>query len=449
MALQSETAACGLRAPAWHTSAPDAFDADAPLPSKSPLLIACATFLFAFIAWASWATLEEVTRGDGQVIPSSRKQVLQSLEGGIVKELFVREGARVQKGEVLLRIDDTGFSSNLGELESKQQVLQVQVVRLLAERDLKDTLTYSSELATKVPDLVSSEVSLFEARRNNLTSQVAVLEERLAQKRAELVELNESRERLKKTLAIAREEQALKAPMAKQGIVPKTDVLLLDRTVADLEGQLATTAHSVPRVEAAIREAERLMEDARLAFKRDAQKEFNERSAELRIVDQSIMAARDRVVRADIRSPVSGIVNTLHVTTIGGVVRSGEPLIEITPIDDSLLVQAKIRPQDIAFIHPGQKALVKITAYDFSVYGGLEGTVDVISADSVYDETRKENVYLITVRTTEKALKKGDKELPIIPGMVASVDVLTGEKTVMSYLLKPINKARQEAMRER
>ncbi len=411
--------------------------------------MACAAFFAAFVIWASWASLDEVTRGDGQVIPSSRKQVVQSLEGGIVKELFVREGARVQKGDILLRIDDTGFSSNLGELESKQQVLQVQVVRLLAERDLKEKLTYSPDLEAKVQDLVASEVSLFEARRNNLASQVSVLQERLAQKQAELVELNESRERLKKTLAIAREEQALKAPMAKQGIVPKTDVLLIDRTIAELEGQLATTAHSVPRVEAGIREAERLIEDARLAFKRDAQKEYNERSAELRIVEQSIMAARDRVVRADIRSPVSGIVNTLHVTTIGGVVRSGEPLIEITPIDDSLLVQAKIRPQDIAFIHPGQKALVKITAYDFSIYGGLEGTVDVISADSVYDETRKENVYLITVRTTEKVLKKGDKELPIIPGMVASVDVVTGEKTVMSYLLKPINKARHEALRER
>ena len=205
----------------------------------------------------------------------------------------------------------------------------------------------------------------------------------------------------------------------------------------------------MPRLEAAIREAQALVKEQTLKFRQDAQVELSQRTGELAVVRESLRAARDRVVRADVRSPVDGIVNSMKVNTVGGVVRAGETLVEIVPLEDSLLIEAKVRPADIAFVHPDQRALVKITAYDFSIYGGLEGEVQKISADSSIDEVSREVFYLVTIKTLSNQLGGQKKKLSIIPGMVASVDILTGKKSVLDYLLKPINKARNEALRER
>ncbi|HDL16336.1 MAG TPA: HlyD family type I secretion periplasmic adaptor subunit, partial [Rhizobiales bacterium] len=388
---------------------------------------------------------------EGQVVPSTRKQVVQSLEGGIVKEILAREGDVVKKDQVLLRIDDTGFSSDLGELVAKQRSLSVQVKRLRTEADNPDTkdIDFGKKLPELVPSVVENELTLFSIRKSSLENQISLLNERLTQRKQELAELRENRKRFKNGLDIAQREFDIKQPLALRGIVSKTDVLKLEREISDLKGQLATTEQSVPRVEASIREAERLVDEQKLAFRQGAQTELNAKLSELTVVDQSIKAASDRVERTDIRSPVDGIVNKLHVNTIGGVVRAGEPLVEITPVEDVLQVEVQIQPKDIAFITPNQKALIKITAYDFTIYGALDGQVENISPDSSRDPNTNESYYLATIKTNETILKKGGRSFPIIPGMVAQVDIVTGKKTVLNYILKPIIKARREALRER
>ncbi len=424
---------------------------DAPSRKSSLFLFVCVALFMSFIGWAYFAQVDEVTRGQGKVIPSSKTQVVQSLEGGIVKTIMVREGDTVKKGQVILRIDDTGFSASLGELNAKYRSLMIQVKRLRSESVDADApkVDFGEELRRLAPQAVANEETLFDIRKSSLKNQLSVLGERLLQRRQELAELKENRKRFQNGLDIAQREFKLKEPLAKRGIVSKTDVLRLEREMSDLRGQLASTEQGLPRVEASIREAERLVDEQKLTFRQGAQTELNAKLSELSIVKQSLKAANDRVDRTDIRSPVTGIVNKLNTNTIGGVVRAGEPLVEITPIEEILRVEVQIPPKDIAFVSPDQKALVKLTAYDFTVYGGLDGKVEIISSDSIKDEATKESYYLVTVRTNESVLRKGNESLPIIPGMVAQVDIITGKKSVLDYILKPILKARQEALRER
>lgn len=405
----------------------------------------------AFLVWADWAKLDEVTRGEGRVIPSSRNQIMQSLEGGIIKAILVKTGDHVKQGDILLRIDDTGFSSNLGELRAKQASLRAQIIRLNHELSgVPGTPPlFPTELQGTATDTITTELQLYYARQRSLESQIHILEERVKQRRRELSELRANMDRISENLKLAREEEAIKAPLAKRGIVPKTDVIRLKREIADLSGQMTSAGESVPRLEAAIREAMALANEQTLKFRQDAQVELSQRTAEMAVVVETLRAARDRVVRADIRSPVDGVVNSLSVNTVGGVVRAGETLVEIVPIEENLLIEAKVRPSDIAFVRPDQPALVKITAYDFSIYGGLDGVVEKISADSSIDEVSREVFYLVTIKTLSNQLGEQQNKLSIIPGMVASVDILTGKKSVLDYLLKPINKARHEALRER
>ncbi len=424
---------------------------DAPARTSSIFLATCAALFLAFFAWAFFAEIDEVTRGEGQVVPSSKTQVVQSLEGGIVKQIMVREGDHVKKDQLLLRIDDTGFSSDLGEIEAKRRSLSVQVKRLRTESGNPDAkeIDFGEELRKLVPNVVKNEMTLFNIRMSSLANQVSLLRERLEQRKQELAELKENRKRFQNGLDIAMREFDIKKPLAERGIVSKTDVLKLEREISDLKGQLATTKQALPRVEASIREAERLIDEQKLSFRQGAQTELNAKLSELSVVKQSMKGASDRVVRTDIRSSVDGIINKLHVNTVGGVVRASEPLAEITPMEDALQVDVRIQPKDIAFISPKQKALVKISAYDFTIYGGLDGEVENISPDSTRDPNTNERFYLATIKTKESALKKGDKSLPIIPGMVGQVDIVTGKKTILDYLLKPIIKAQQEALRER
>ncbi len=421
-------------------------------PKQTVVFLSALTVMFAsFLVWANWAELDEVTRGEGRVVPSSKNQVVQSLEGGIVKELLVQTGDLVKRGDVLVRIDDTGFSSNLGEVRAKQTSLKAQILRLRHElsAEIGSALEYPEELAKLAPNTIATELQLYYARQQSLSSQVNILAERVSQRQRELSELEANMARISQNLKLAREEERIKAPLAKRGIVPKTDVLRLKREIADLDGQLKTSQEAIPRLQAAIREAQAQEGEQTLRFRQEAQSELSQRTAELAVVEETLRAARDRVVRADVRSPVDGIVNAMSVNTVGGVVRAGETLVEIVPLEESLLIEAKVRPADIAFVHPDQPALVKITAYDFSIYGGLEGVVQKISADSSVDEVSREVFYLVTIKTLSNQLGGQQDNLSIIPGMVASVDILTGKKSVLDYLLKPINKARTEALRER
>jgi adhesin transport system membrane fusion protein len=421
-------------------------------PRRATLLLLVLVVMFGSgIAWAGWAEIDEVTRGEGRVIPAGRNQVVQSLEGGIVKEILVKAGDRVEEGDLLLRIDDTGFASDLGELMAKSASLRTKLLRL--GHELGDESAgppeFPADLSQLAPETVAAELELYDMRRKSLAGQRQVLQERVRQRQRELAEIAVNQARLEANLKLAREEEALKKPLAERGVVPRTDVIRLEREIVDLVGQLASSREQQPRLEAAVREAEGQVEELKLRFREEAQAEFSQATAELTIVRESMRSARDRVVRTEVRAPVSGIINALNVNTIGGVVSAGESLAEIVPVEDLLRVEVKVRPSDIAFVHPNQPALVKISAYDFSIYGGLRGAVEKISADTSVDKDTHEVFYLVTVRTEESELGSGTEALSIIPGMVASVDIMTGKKTVLHYLLKPFNKARYEALRER
>jgi len=433
-----------------------AADYDAALherPSRSAtVFILTVVVLFAsFIVWASQAQIDEVTRGEGRVIPSGKNQLVQSLEGGIVKEILVQAGAVVHKGDLLVRIDDTGFASSLGEVEAKRAALRAQITRLKKEvsGDRKSPLVFPADLVESASATVASERDLYLARQRSLNVQLNILDERVQQRQRDLLETRTNIARLQQNLKLADEEKKLKAPMAKNGIIPKTDFLQLQRQIADLEGQLAVANESVPRLEAAIREAQATKDEQELKFREDARAQLTQKLADLSVIGETMRGAKDRVNRTDVRSPVDGIVNNLNVNTIGGVVKPGDTLMEIVPREESLLIEAKVRPNDIAFVHPGQKANVKITAYDFSIFGGLEGKVERISPDSSFDPVTRQAYYLVTVKTLTNHLGKAKQNLVIIPGMVARVDILTGKKTILQYLMKPINKAKFDALRER
>jgi membrane fusion protein, adhesin transport system len=407
--------------------------------------------IVAFLAWAGLTTLEEVTRGEGRIIPSSKMQVIQSSEPGVVREILVREGQRVEKGDVLARLDNTLTTSSLGELTSRAYALEAQTTRLRLEHERGFDAPYvcPPELTKKAPEVCANEQNLRTARRLNLQSQLRVLTERIEAKKRELSAARASFESTGRSLTLARDEMALISPLAKSQVVAATDLLRTRRDVSELEGRQSTDQESIARAQAELREAELQYEGQTINFKQEALAELTQKLSELAVVRESIRAAADRVNNTDIRSPVGGIVNTLYVNTVGGFVNAGTRVMDIVPVEDQLLVEAKVRPQDIAFIHPGQRAMVKVTAYDFSIFGGLDGSVQQVSASSVFDEVSRETFYTVLVKTGKSTLERNGKENPILPGMITSVDILTGEKSVLTYLLKPINKARAEALRER
>jgi len=411
-------------------------------------LILVALMLTSGIVWAAWAHLDEITRGEGRVVPSSQLQVVQSLEGGIVKQIAVTEGQIVEPGDVLLSIDDTSFSSTVGEMRAQRRSLRAEIARLQAEASSAENVDWPADISQDFPELIAAEQALFETRRQGLETQLSVLRQQAQQREQELQEIQLRARQVDSSLDLARQELAINAPLADRGIVPKTEILTLRREINDLEGDLEGALLAIPRIEASIREANDRIQEYFLSARSERLTDLNNRRSALAVIDQSLRAATDKVVRADIRAPVRGIVNKINVATLGGVVRPGHDLVEIVPLDDTLLIEARIRPSDVAFLNPGQKAMVKFTAYDFSIYGGLPGKIERISADTSSDQ-QGETFYRVLVRTDANHLGTETDPLPVIPGMITQVDILTGEKSVLDYLLKPILKARDEALRER
>jgi adhesin transport system membrane fusion protein len=411
------------------------------------LLLIVIAFFALFFAWASWATLDEVTRGEGKVIPSSQVQKVQNLEGGIVAAIDVREGDVVGPGQVLLRIDNVRAASDLRENRKRHVALLGALARLRAEVD-RTPIDFPHDLVAEAPEVVATERALYEARQADLESELAILSSQAEQREQELTELKTRIEQLARSQALARQELDITAPLAASRVVAKTDFLHLQRQVNDLDGELESARLSVPRVEAAVREAQRRLEERQLNFRAEAQRELATVQPEATALAEVIAAAADQVQRTEVRSPVRGTIKRLLINTVGGVIQPGQDLVEIVPLEDTLLIEAKVRPADIGFLHPRQSALVKVTAYDFSIYGGLQGVVEDISADTITDE-KGESFYRVRVRTHDSALEKAGEPLPITPGMTAQVDILTGHKTVMDYLLKPILKAKERALRER
>lgn len=415
------------------------------------LIMGVALFLVVALIWADWAVIDEVTTGQGRVIPSSQIQVVQNLEGGIVREIRVREGEIVKKGQVLLQIENTAFVASYGELRAKHHGLMASVARLKAEAH-QVPLEFPPELVKESPNIVERERLLYEARQNELKAQLSVFEQQAAQRKQELTELQNRQSHLMKGVSLIEEELRITRPLAQQGVVPRIEVIRLQRQLSEQQRELDGVRLAQPRARSAMREANRRIQERFLGFKAEAQRDLTARQNELAAVREAIVAARDRVQRTEVRSPVRGIIKQVKVSTVGGVVRPSADLVEIVPLDDTLLVEAKVRPQDIAFIRPQQEATVKITAYDFSIYGGLKAKVERISADAISEPDssgREESYYKIIVRTERNYLGTKAKPLPIIPGMVASVDILTGNKTVLDYLLKPVLKAKDRALRER
>ncbi|WP_339462992.1 HlyD family type I secretion periplasmic adaptor subunit [Pseudomonas sp. EA_105y_Pfl2_R69] len=419
---------------------------DAPRVVRLTIWSLIAFFVFCLL-WAHFAVVDEVTRGDGKAIPSSRLQKIQNLEGGIVAELFVREGQIVEVGDPLLRLDDTRFASNVGETEADRLALLLRVERLSAEVQGRELLV-SDEVREKVPRQADNEIELFNSRKQQLLNEVAGLEEQLIQRQQELREFASKQQQFRNSLELLRQEIRMSEPLVADGAISPVEVLRLKRAEVESRGQMDATTLAMPRAEAAIKEVERKIDETRGRFRSDALTQLNEARTELSKIQSTGKALEDRVNRTLVISPVRGIVKQLLVNTIGGVIQPGSDLVEIVPLGENLLVEARIRPQDIAFLHPGQEAMVKFTAYDYTIYGGLKAELEQIGADTVTDDDGN-SFYVIKLRTNRSHLGSEANPLLIIPGMVASVDIITGKKSVLNYLLKPIIRARAEALRER
>ena len=407
------------------------------------------TALFAAaLGWASWATLDEVATAVGRVVPAQQVQVAQSLEGGIVRELLVREGATVDRDQLIMRIDDTGFSSRLGELRQRRIALRAELARLEAEASGADQPAFDAELEAEAPAPVAAERAAFQARKTRLATEIDTFEKQLVQRQQEYAELQARRGKLAAIRVPIYSELELNRRLEQRGNAPAVDVLRLERQLADIDGDIEIIKASLPRLEAAVAEARGRAAGLRAAFVAQVRERLTQAQAESAVIEELIRAAQDRVARTAVRSPVKGVVNRLTVTTIGAVVQPGQVLADVVPLDDALVVEARVRPKDVAFIHPGQRATVKFTAYDYLVYGGLDGEVERIGADSLRDE-RGEPYYLVLVRTSKSHLGSERGRLEVIPGLVGTVDIQTGQKTVLDYILKPILRTKHEAMRER
>ncbi|WP_425607927.1 HlyD family type I secretion periplasmic adaptor subunit [Pseudodesulfovibrio pelocollis] len=400
-----------------------------------------------FLLWAWLAVLDEVTRGFGKVIPSQRVQEIQNLEGGILSEIFVIEGQVVEKGDLLCRLSNEQAASFYRDAMSKALEHRAAIARLLAEVEGVEPV-FDDELRERAPQLVDDQYRIFEAQRQQSAIELSLLLDQYEQRMQEVNEMEGRRRQLMKSLEVAEKQRNIAKPLVERQIHSELDYLALEQRVLELKGDVEALTLGIPRVKRAAQEAQGRIEQRRAELRSRALAEINERRQELLSINETLASGGDRVTRTDVRSPVRGIIKHILINTLGGVVQPGKSIMEVIPLDDTLLVEAQIKPSDIAFLHPGQEAQVKITAYDFSIYGGLDGTVEHISADTIQNE-KGESFYVVRVRTENNAMTYHGKRLPIIPGMTAQVDILTGKKSVLDYLLKPILKAKQNALRER
>jgi len=403
--------------------------------------------IFGFIIWANFAMIDEIVRGDGEIIPSGENQMVQNLEGGIVEEILISEGQEVKKDQILLRIDNKKSQSSFSSNEVKANALEAKIIRLKAESTGSE-LTISEEDGTRLSTLLDNEKSLYLTNKQQIDAKLSTVTEKLNQKMQELSEAKTHLEHLKSSLNIIRQEVAMTKPMVAKGVKSRIDFLKLKREENDIEDKYNSTKKSIPRLRSMVKEAQQSIEETKLAFRSDAKVKLNEAITELHSLRADSTALKDQVDRTVVRSPMDGIVQRLFVHTLGGVVRPGADIVEIVPSGQALLVEVKVKPADIAFIYFSQHAIVKFSAYDFSIYGGLEGEVVHISADTIKDE--KDNVfYTVRIKTTKNYLGNKEKPLKIIPGMTVNVDIITGKKSVLDYILKPILKTKQYTFTER
>lgn len=400
---------------------------------------------FVLIVWAATGSIDEVVRGEGKVVPSRQVQIIQSLDGGIVEEILVRPGQEVQAGQTLLKIDSTRFASSLGENNAEYLSLLAKSARLQALAT-GEPFVAPEEVLKQAPGLAEMERNAWQARNTELNATINVAREQLKQRQEDLRETIAKRDQASASCALTSRELQVTRPLLKSGAVSEVDLLRLQRDVARYCGEQKGAEAQIDRFQASIKEAQSKLEESELNIRNQARSELSETNTKLSTLRQGKLALADRVKLAEVRAPLAGTIKTLFNNTVGGVVQPGKDIIEIVPKDDTLLLEVRIQPRDIGFLHADQKAEVKFTAYDFSIYGGLEGKVEQIGADTVTDE-KGNSYYVVRVRTDRSTV--GDKLLPIIPGMVAEVHILTGKRTVLQYLLKPILRAKANAFTER
>ena len=400
-----------------------------------------------FIAWAWLTQIDEITRGSGKVVASGENRVVQNLEGGIVEKIYVKVGDSVTKEQSLLKINNEKSEAQFDSTNIKLYELEAKISRLRAEADGKP-FEVSKVLEKHRPLLVANERSLYISRQKQISAKIRALEDKQRQKEQELKETVENIIHLERTASLIEEEVKMMKPMVKQGVKSKVAFMKLQREESKIKGDLDSANNAIPRINASISEIKNNIEEAKITFRNEAKEKLNEATAERMRVLESTEALTDQLDRTIVRSPINGVIQKLYVHTIGGVIQPGEDLVEIVPTDDVLWLEVKIKPSDIAFIYPGQKAVVKVSAYDFAIYGSLEGEVVHISADTTKDE--KDNIfYTIHIKTKKNHLGTEAKPLKIIPGMTVNVDIMTGKKSVMDYILKPILKAKQYTFTER
>ena len=403
--------------------------------------------IFLFVIWANFAYIDEIARGDGDIIPSGENQMIQNLEGGIIEEILVKEGDSVKKGQLLVKIDNQKSISSFSSNEIKANSLEAKIVRLKAEATGKD-FNPSKELLKKSSSFIQNEKSLYLTNKRQQNSKLNALREKLKQKKFELEEAKRSLKDIKESLGLIIRELKMTKPMVEKGVKPKIEFYQLKREANNIREKYNAVNLSIPRLESSIVEAKNTIEETKLKFRSEAKLKLNEAVSEFKGFSVNSTALQDQVKRTLVRAPMNGIVQKLFVHTLGGVVQPGADILEIVPSDTNLLVEVKIKPSDIAFIYFGQKAIVKFTAYDFAIYGGLTGKVVHISADTITDQ--KENVfYTVRIKTDKNFLGSKEKPLKIIPGMTVGVDIITGSKTVLDYILKPILKTKQYTFTER
>ena len=427
----------------WDDEADLAMLEQAPMKAKK-LLYAILAIMLVALVWAWFAKVDEVTRGEGRVIPSRQVQVIQSLDGGIVSEILIKEGDLVSVGTPLIKIDETRAVSSLRENQSQYLSLLAKQARLkaLAEDGAFDP---PPEVKKDNPQVYEQELALYNASREELDSTVNIARDQMEQREKEQLEVQFKKELAEKTYDSASRELAANKPLLASGAVSEIDILKLEREVARAKGEIDQAKAQISRIQIGISESKRKISESEQSFRSKVRTELNDTTAKLNSISESSVSLSDKVKQSTLKSPVNGKVSRLFSNTVGGVIQPGKEVLEVVPTDDALVIETKVQIRDIAFLRPEQKAVVKLTAYDYTIYGTLDAVVDSIAPDSIVDE-KGNAYYLVRVHTLKTSLGKG---LPIIPGMVAQVDILTGKKTILSYLLKPVLKAKSYAFSER
>ncbi|MFA5969227.1 MAG: HlyD family type I secretion periplasmic adaptor subunit [Sphingomonas sp.] len=414
------------------------------------VILVSAAGLLLFLLWAGFTQVDEITKGQGRVIPSSKVQLIQSADSARIASIAVRAGQRVHKGELLVRMDNTESSAALGQVVAEGETLAARAARLSSEASGAKGSGCPVGADGKLALVCDDEAALKRIRAQALESKMSGLRAAIEQRRRDMTEAEATSTSLQNSIALQQKQVDMLAPLAAKSIVPQTELLNARRELVDLQGRLAASREARSRAAAAVQEATSQATEADLHFRQETLDERSQLAGKLAVNAETLRGAQGKLARAEIRSPVEGVVNDVQVTTLGGYVNAGQKIMEVVPFGDKLLVEARVKPSDIAFIRIGDKAVIKVTAYDFSIYGGLDGRVVQVSADSIYDEQTKEAYFNVVVETDRAyLLAGGGRQLPITPGMVCEAEIVTGRKSILDYLLKPVLKARSDAMRER